>query len=542
MRATASLLHALAAEGVRHVFTVAGGPGETLPATVSDAVAVVPAAQAAGAACMADGYARASGRFGACLAGDGADAAAMAGAVATAMADGSPLLCVAAHGGGEGSGCGLSLLAPAATASFAAATPEAVPQQLRAGLARMLAAPRGPVLFGLPPEPGDGGEAGDVAAWQPLDAAAYRPRFVDAVAVERLWRILVPDGGGSTPARMAVLAGAGVEKAGAVRRLIAFAEQFELPVATTARGKGAFPGDHRLCLGVCDGGRAAGALLTQPLDVLILLGCGLSGGDGLPGATFPAPGRTLVQVDADPAAIGRAFPVDVPVVGDCRAALELMLEGGSARINRLRAGNQARAAWARGLREAALRDGAARAPETSDAPPDAPPAPLAVAATLRRALPRDGCLVVDAFAQRSCFTHGFTAVRPCAYFTPAPCAPAGWAVAAAVGVKAAVGQRSVACVTDASGLLALGTELATAARCGLPVLVAVLVAGDAAVPDFAAFGRSLGARGLSVSRADALEAALVEGLSGAGPCVAAVRCGPGALPGAAAVPVPDVLA
>ena len=85
MRATDSLLHALAAEGLRHVFTVAGGPGESLHTTASGAaVAVVPAAQAAGAACMADGYARASGRFGACLAGDGTEAAAMAGAVATA--------------------------------------------------------------------------------------------------------------------------------------------------------------------------------------------------------------------------------------------------------------------------------------------------------------------------------------------------------------------------------------------------------------------------------------------------------------------------
>jgi acetolactate synthase-1/2/3 large subunit len=460
--------------------------------------------------------------------------------VATARADGSPLLCVAAHGDGEGAGCGLSLLAPAATASFAAATPDTAPQTLRAGLARMLAAPRGPVLFSLPPEPGGEGAAGDFATWQPLDAAAYRPRFVDAVAVERLWRILVPDGGGSTPARVAVLAGAGVEKAGAVRRLIAFAEQFELPVATTVRGKGAFPGDHRLCLGVCDGpGRAAGALLTQPLDVLILLGCNLSGGDGPAGTAFPAPGRILVQVDADPAAIGRAFPVDVPVVGDCRAALELMLEGGSARINRLRAGNQARAAWARALRKAAPPEGSAGAPAAPDAPPD----PLAVAAALRRALPRDGCLVVDALAQRPFFTHGFTAVRPCAYFTPAPCAPAGWAVAAAVGVKAAVGPRAVACVTDARGLLALGTELATAARCGLPVLVVALVAeGAGAVPDFAALGRALGARGLCVSRADALGAALLEGLSGDGPCVAAVRCGPGASPGAAAVPAPDALA
>lgn len=529
MRATDSLLHALAAEGLRHVFTAAGGPGESLHTPVPGAaVAVVPAAQAAGAACMADGYARASGRFGVCLAGDGAAAAAMAGAVATARADGSPLLCVTAQAGDEPPAGGLSLLVPAAAASFAAATPEAFPQKLRAGLARMLAAPRGPVLVRLPPDSGGEGEAGDGASWQPLDAATYRPRFVDAVAVERLWRILVPDGGGSTAARVAVLAGAGVEKAGAVRRLIAFAEQFELPVATTARGKGAFPGDHRLCLGVYDGpGRAAAALLAQPLDVLILLGCGLSGGDGPGAATLAAPGRILVQVDADPAAIGRALPVDVPVVGDCRAALELMLEGGSARINRLRAGNQARAAWARGLREAALPDAAALAPSA----PDAPASPLAVAAALRRALPRDGCLVVDAFALRSFFTHGFTVVRPCAYFTPAPCAPPGWAVAAAVGVKAAVGPRAVACVTDARGLLALGTELATAARCDLPLLVVALVGEDAAAgPDFAAFGRSLGARGLSVARADALEATLAEGLSGVGPCVAAVGCALGDRP------------
>ncbi|WP_300154746.1 thiamine pyrophosphate-dependent enzyme [Solidesulfovibrio sp.] len=532
MRAAVSLFPVLAAEGLRHAFAASRSmAGSCPPDAAQSSVVLVEAAQPLGAACMADGHARATGRFGVCLAADAAQAAAMAPAAAAARADASPVLFISASPDLAASlANGPSLLAPAMAASYIVEDPRRLQGRLRAALTRMLAGAQGPTLLGLPADgtpdaPGDG-------AWTPLDEAVYRPRYADAAAVERLWRVLVPEGGDFTPTRLAVLAGAGVERDGAVRRLIAFAEQFEIPVATTARGKGAFPGDHRLHLGVFGPGGhdpAAGALLSPRLETLVVLGCGLPEEDGPDWERLAAPSRRLVQVDADPGVIGRSFGVDVPVAGDCRTALTLMLEGGSARINRLRAGNQARAAWLRQLRgEVPGR------PEPADpAGDEAAPSPPAVAEALRRALSRDGCLVVDPGPVRQVFTRAFTVYRPQAYFTASEVAPAGWAVAAAVGVRLALPQRPVACVTDVSGMLSLGAEVVTAARLGLPVLFVVLGQGSPAAcgVDFAALGRSLGARGLTVARAGELDAALAEGLAGPGPCLAQVRCAAPASPG-----------
>lgn len=365
MRATGYLLSSLAAEGVDHVFLVPGGLVDPFLhdlASMPGLTSIV-AAHESGAGFMADGYARASGRFGACLATDGSGTTNLVTAAATAGADASPVLFVTGQMPTDRDGCGgfqdsssaryndVALLAPVTAASLAVENPRRTPQHLRACLTKMLAGPKAPVHVSLPLDV----QCAEVAAaWEPLDESVYRPRFVDGAAVERLWRILVPEGGCGSPTRVAILAGAGVEKSGATEALTAFAEQFEIPVATTLRAKGVFPEDHRLSLGVFGyaGHRhAIEMLLSGAVEVLIVLGSGLSQRDTLFGDTRMLPRQALVQVDVDPTAVGRTFHTQVPIVGDCRAALSLMLEGGSARIMRFRAGNEARAAWIRGVRQ-----------------------------------------------------------------------------------------------------------------------------------------------------------------------------------------------
>ena len=122
-----------------------------------------------------------------------------------------------------------------------------VHHHLRASLTKMLAGTKGPVHLSLPTNI----QRGEVQApWVKLDESLYAPRFVDRHGIERLWRLLVPAGPTPPPVRIVALAGAGVEKSGATADLVAFAERFEIPVATTLRAKGVFPEDHRLSLGV----------------------------------------------------------------------------------------------------------------------------------------------------------------------------------------------------------------------------------------------------------------------------------------------------
>ena len=550
MRATAYVLSMLAAEGLDHVFFVPGALVAPFLPELADGRGVRPivAAHAAGAACMADGYARASGRFGACIVSCDPGCAELAAGIAAAGADASPVLCLTGRAVGpaddsedfSSSPCGEELLRPLTAASFDVGCGRQLESRLRAGLTAMLAGSQAPAHVRLPL---DVQEADVEGTWRPLDESCSRPRFVDGGAVERLWRVLVPEGGGAAPWRVAILAGAGVGQSGASEALAAFAEQFEIPVATTLRGKGVFPEDHRLSLGVFGAAghrHAAQALLRGQVEVLIVLGSGLSHAADLFGDPGQPAGRVLVHVDADPAAIGRRYPVDVPIVGDCRAALAHMMEGGSARIMRLRAGNESRAAWMRFIRESgpALAEVGGASAEASLLHP------AQVATWLRRALPRDGAVVVDRGSHRAFFTHFFQAYGPRTYFTAVGAAPRGWAIGAAVGVKAALGGRAVACVTGDGGMLARGADVATAARHGLSVAYVVVNNGAfgevwpgarAAGPragalaelpeyDFAAFGRALGARGVRVECADALPAALAEAFGGEGPCVVDVRC------------------
>jgi len=550
MRATGYLLSSLAAEGADHIFLVPGGLTEPLFSDLTTTPGLLPlvAAHEAGAVAMADGYARASGRFGVCLASGSPGVGNMITSVATARADASPVLCLTVPASAATDGdvapdpCNaVSLLAPVTAASFIVEDSRLLPRDVRACLTRMLAGPQAPVHLRLPLAVQ---RAAVSDAWTPLDASLSQPRFVDGGAVERLWRILVPEGGGAAPMRVAILAGAGVEKSGATEALTAFAEQFEIPVATTLRAKGVFPEDHRLSLGVFGpaGHRpAVETLLSGQVEVLIVLGSGLSRRDTFGWDTRLLPSHTLAHVDVDPAVIGRTFRTHVPIVGDCRAALARMIEGGSARIMRFRAGNELRSAWVGGIKASGP---ACFAPEQTESAAT-PLHPARVAAALRQVLPRDGAVVVDSGSHRAFFAHYFPAYGPRTYFAAVGHAPMGWAIGAAIGVKTVLGDRPVACVTGDGCMLMQGMEVATAARYGAAVLYVVLnnqalgalwpqAAGRgahrealAALPphDFAAFARSMGARGLTVTTPEELVPALTEGLAGPGPCVVDVRCG-----------------
>ena len=144
-----------------------------------------------------------------------------------------------------------------------------------------------------------------------------------------LWTGMASSGSGASwrrptspaPVRIVALAGAGVEKSGATEDLVAFAERFEIPVATTLRAKGVFPEDHRLSLGIFGyaGHRPAiDTILSDDVEVLLVLGSGLSQRDTLFWDRKMLPSRALVQVDIDPQVIGRTWPADVARGGRLR--------------------------------------------------------------------------------------------------------------------------------------------------------------------------------------------------------------------------------
>jgi len=169
--------------------------------------------------------------------------------------------------------------------------------------------------------------------------------------------------------------------------------------------------------------------------------------------------------------------------------------------------------------------------------------PARAISALRKAFPRDGILLVDSGAHRAFAGHYWESYAPRTYISATNLGPMGWAVPAAVGVQfAAPGQR-VAVITGDGCMHMQGIEVATAARYGLPILFVVLnnaalgnvwlrAHTEGPVPaeltslpnlDWAGFGRSLGANGITVTDPTALDQAFAAALANKGPTVIDIK-------------------
>ena len=169
-------------------------------------------------------------------------------------------------------------------------------------------------------------------SWTPLPVAAYRPNFVDLEALAAALAVFEAAG---TAANVVLLAGPGVAARAREGALIASAERFQIPVATTLGAKGLVPEDHPLSLGVFGYGGsrwAIEAMLDPAVEVLIVVGSALSQRDTMNWDPKMLPSAELVHVDADPSLIGRTWPASVPVTASPRAALERLaaVDGGVA--------------------------------------------------------------------------------------------------------------------------------------------------------------------------------------------------------------------
>src|SRR5581483_6432984 len=242
------------------------------------------AAHEGGAVYMADGYARASGTFGAALGIGGPGAGNMATAVAAAKTDGSPLLVMTGEVPVEMEGRGAfqdasqatlddtAVMLPLTRLSKTVADSRNLNHWFRHALTTMWTQPRGPVHLSLMHEALTGeSEAGYVKVGPFFAGAQALSRGAAEAALD-----LIAKGGGG---RIAILAGAGIEHDAAAARLKEVAERWSIPLATTLRAKGVFPEDHDLSLGVFGyaGTRhATAAILGGELDCLLVLGSGFN--------------------------------------------------------------------------------------------------------------------------------------------------------------------------------------------------------------------------------------------------------------------------
>ena len=554
MLTTHYLLEAFRGEGITHVFLVPGGLIDPfLPALASTpGITPIVACHEGGAACMADGYARASGRFGVCFAIGGPGVTNMVTAVAAARTDFSPVIVISGQVPTDWEGRGgfqdsspaalndVALFQPITISSLMVENVHLVNHHLRSSLTKMLAGAKGPVHISIPTDI----QRSEVQApWVKLDESVSAPRYVDRHGIERAWRLLAPPDRATPPVRIVALAGAGVEKSGGTAELVAFAERFEIPVATTLRAKGVFPEDHRLSLGIFGyaGHRPAiDTILSDEVEVLLVLGSGLSQRDTLFWDRRMLPSRGLIQVDIDPQVIGRTWPADVPVVGDCARVLQVLMSYDYQLVQALESTNGTRRAWMERIRA-----GGPRHYEGENTASDAVPLhPARVIAELRRVMPRDTVLVVDSGAHRAFSGHYWEAYGPRSYISATNLGPMGWAIPAGIGAKAANPARPLVVVTGDGCMLMHGIEIQTAARYGIAAIFLVINNGalgnvwlrarkegpgpaaltEIPLHDWAGFARSLGLAAATVHTPEELAPAFRAALAAGAPYLLDVRC------------------
>jgi len=551
MKATTYILKTIKSEGVDHVFLVPGGVMDPFLREFGEGTGVqgIVAAHEAGAAYMADGYARASQRFGVCMGIGGPGVANMVGPLAAAYADQSPVLAIVGEvptdwegrgGFQDASPAGLNDIGFLKTITeFAVETPiiELIPHHLNTAMHSMLGVELRPVVVSLPQQ----------IQTQELDPNRLRsiqylketPRLLDRQAAMGLASAL------QKAEKFVILAGNGAARSDATDEMVAFAEKYCIPVATTLRAKGVFPEDHPLSLGVfgyAGTPHATQALLRHENDLLLVLGSSLNQRDTMVWNRALRPTHGIFQVDINPDVFDRSYPVDASITSDVRELLEWLLNHEGMDFDEaLKASQPARESWVASIRK--LPRFYDEETQTSDA---VPMHPARVVTELRRATPRESVILVDSGAHRAFTGHHWTSYAPQQYLTSTMLAPMGWAIPAAVGAKTARPELPCVVVTGDGCMLMHGIELQTAAHHNLPIVIVVInnsalgnvylrakqvseSAGNLtrlSTHNWAQFAQALGGDGVVVESPDQLPQAFDRAFQATGPFVVDARCDP----------------
>jgi acetolactate synthase I/II/III large subunit len=488
------------------------------------------------AAHAADGYARATGRVGVCVATSGPGATNLLTGLATAYMDCVPLVALTGQVARAAIGTQafqevdvLGMVGPITKGAFQLKSAEEIPAVFAEAFRLAAEGRPGPVVIDFPKDV----QLATVELSEPVEDLA--PASVDAeldpAADFALRQAAALLNGAERPV---LIAGHGVVMAGAAEALLRLAEASGVPVGTTLLGLGVFPQQHPQSLGMVGmHGTVQANLAMQHAD--LILGVGMRFDDRVVGRPRDfAPGARIVHVDVDPRSFGRVVRADVPVLADARVALDALTRQAEWR---------ARAPWWTRLQQWSDDHATCGVVDPRTAAPDEPPTTPEVVRALRRVLGGAATLVADV-GQHQMFValhHGFD--RPGQVLTSGGLGTMGYALPAAMGVKTAEPGRAVWAVVGDGGFQMSAAELSTlvASRLNVKVLVVnnqclgmvrqwqelfydnVYSHSLLPQPDFEALARAHGIWATTVRRRDQLEGALREAALHPGPTVVDVR-------------------
>lgn len=472
LKGGSAVVECLKQEGVRYVFGIPGGQNLAIMDALYDAapdIQFITAHDERGAACMADGYARLTGKPGVCLVTTGPGATNLLTGVGGAFRDSSPVVLLTANNRSADlqrdnaqEADHVALFETLTKWSMMVTHVDRIPHAMREGFRRALTGCPGPVHLDFARE----NLEDEYVEYTPLRPEQYRTEArargdVDAIA--RAAELL------SKAERPAIWAGRGVLVSDATSAIVELAEALEVPMVTTYNGIGSLPADHRLAFGPKSRhGTKVTKQVVSDADLLLVIGNSLNA---------PTTHRwgvklteNVVQIDIDPANVGRHYPIRIGIVGDAQS-ITMDLSAEVAKSAPSESVLAARRDWAERLRgeHRAWKESVFK----SEYATAQPIKPQYLMESIREAFPREA-IIVGGAGNPGIWTNLIEIYDPGTYIKPVGFGNMGFALPAAIGAKLACPQQPVVTVIGDGSLGMCISEIETAVRENAPVVIVLM--------------------------------------------------------------------
>jgi len=514
-----AVIECLEKEGVEVVFGIPGGANMPIyDELFSSDLRHILARHEQGAVHMAEGYARASGKVGVCMATSGPGATNLITGIADAYMDSVPLICITGQVPTQFIGTDafqetdvVGITTPITKHNYLVKNVRDLPKVFKEAFHIASTGRPGPVVIDLPKDVLN--DRFEFHYPESIHLRGYKPTYkghplMIKKAVELLMKAESP----------IILAGGGVILSGATEELIALAETLMIPVATTLMGKGCFPENHPLSLGIV-GMHGSKYANYAVMEADLILAVGVRFTDRTTGRYETwAPNAKKIHIDIDPAEIGKNIEVDVPIVGDAKNVLREILK---------RVSPKTHSEWIERVTQ--LKKTYPLTFEDSETELK----PQYVIKKLNELVP-DAIVTTEVGQNQMWAAMFWKALRPRSYITSGGLAAMGFGFPAALGAKVARPEEVVIDIAGDGSFLMTCQELATSITEDIPVIVAVLNNGYlgmvrqwqqifhegrysevdlGGVPDFVKLAESFGAEGIRVTRKNDVEDAIRDALS-----------------------------
>ena len=524
------VVRSLIDQGVKHVF---GYPGGAV-LDIYDALHTVGGIDhilvrhEQGAVHMADGYARATGEVGVVLVTSGPGATNAITGIATAYMDSIPMVVLSGQvpssliGYDAFQECDMvGISRPVVKHSFLVKRTEDIPAVLKKAFYLASSGRPGPVVIDLPKDIVGPAVRMPYAYPQDVSMRSYNPTVQGHRGqIKRALQTIL------AAKKPVMYVGGGAINAGCEAELLALAEQLNLPVTRSLMGLGAFPGTHRQSVGMLGmHGTYEANKTMHHADVIFAVGVRFDDRTTNNLAKY-CPDATVLHIDIDPTSISKTVDADIPIVGDAKQVLVQMLEL-LAQDDKAQ-DHDALRDWWQSIEQWRARDCLGYDKNSGTIKPQA------VIETLHRLTKGDAYVTSDVGQHQMFAALYYPFDKPRRWINSGGLGTMGFGLPAALGVKLALPEETVVCVTGDGSIQMNIQELSTALQYNLPVVVVnlnnrylgmvkqwqdMIYSGRHSqsymdsLPDFVKLAEAYGHVGIAIRTPDELESKLAQALA-----------------------------